>query len=251
MDPQPTVKTLTSLEMDNNTANDLEQPDDDITLPYDLILSHEPYDHFLNITVELWGHHPTAGLIFSDNAENRLILTGMERSSPGHRIPKFRSTLINATPIRVANTNPQFDHEIANIADLEEMVKLQSQAKQKEMIITFGTVTPVALHPQSGNPQIHQDQLNAVQKVLLQIKRDRSTPTIQQLQNVVSIHSDPEEIKTNILLHHQPNHYESLPDLTPVLDADPELSQKFTLKQLKQREDWPEWRKSQFKQLCY
>lgn len=40
-----------------------------------------------------------------------------------------------------------------------------------------------------------------------------------------------------------------MPDLTPIQEADPELSQKFTLRQLKQRQDWPEWRQSQFKQL--
>ncbi len=52
----------------------------------------------------------------------------------------------------------------------------------------------------------------------------------------------------------QPAHLDiqpdQLPDFTAQIAADAEeLSQTFTLKQLKARDDWPEWRQSQFKQL--
>mmetsp|Transcript_14552 Transcript_14552/g.20797 ORF Transcript_14552/g.20797 Transcript_14552/m.20797 type:complete len:1557 (+) Transcript_14552:1335-6005(+) len=226
---------------------------DAVTMPFDIILSNEPFDHYINVTIDTWGDHPTLGLILDDSGPH-ILLKAMERSTPGHRVPRFKSTLIKATPVRVANTDPNLDAYVTCISDLEQLVQAHRQNNIKSMTITFGTITPIPLHIQTGNPQIHQDQLNAVQKVLYQLRREKrdNLPST----NAATIAHAQESNDDDTGVHgpryqqqHQPEFLDNPPDFTPVLDADPELSQKFTLKQLKQRSDWPEWRQSQFKQL--
>ena len=210
---------------------DPQEPDEEpIAIPYDIILSPEPYDHYLNITIDTWGSHPTLGMLL-DHDGHRLILKGMAHSTPGHRVPRHKSTLLNATPIRVANSHPSLDRYLTTAADLEDAIKQHRENNIKTMTITFGLINPVSLHPQTGNPQIHQDQLNAVQKVLFQIKHQRQNESaITPPPTIHSATAQPSEASA-------------------ATANDPELSQTFTLKQLKQRPDWPEWRKSQFKQL--
>jgi dUTP pyrophosphatase len=229
--PRPSDNVIRTLDSTPNkdTVTDTELSDP-IAIPYDIILSEEPYDHYININIDTWGDHPMLGLIL-DHDGHHMILKGMAHSTPGHRIPRHKSTLLNATPMRVVNSDPSLDQNLTTRADLEESIHQHRDSHIKTMTITFGTINPVALHPQTGNPQIHQDQLNAVQKVLLNIKH--------QCQREEEPRHPPTPCST----------VATLPTPSANTDTNPELSQTFTLKQLKQRSDWQEWRASQFKEL--
>ena len=234
-----------------------------VAMPYDISLSHEPFDFFLNISVDLWGQHPTLGLILAEQDAGRVVVKGMERSTPGHRIPKWRSTLTNATLLRVAHESPDLDRHIATIAEFTEAVATHRAQNSKSILLQFATTTPTPLHPATGNPQIHLDQLNAVQKILFQIRQQKQDspephgPVINTAQVRASTapreprdETDTQPTATLTQPIHLNVEPDLIPDFTTQIDAGAEeLSQTFTLKQLKARPDWPEWRQSQFKQL--
>jgi hypothetical protein len=129
--------------------------------------------------------------------------------------------------------------------------------KQQTMMLQFATTVPVPLHPETGNPQIHQDQFNAVQQILFQLrqqKQDSNRPADAVIHTAQDIHDADQNDASTAPPAQQPAHLDiqpdQLPDFTAQIAADAEeLSQTFTLKQLKARDDWPEWRQSQFKQL--
>jgi dUTP pyrophosphatase len=69
----------------------------DIDLPYDIYLSNDPFDHTIPIEIPIKGDHPTLGLTLIDCPHRqRPRLTDMVLSTPGSRIPKWRSILRNA-----------------------------------------------------------------------------------------------------------------------------------------------------------
>jgi hypothetical protein len=82
---------------------------------------------------------------------------------------------------------------------------------------TFCNSYIYGIHPQEDIPQLYFDQLSIIAKHLRNAKK-HNTPTIRTTQNSNSF---PEE----------------------------DTAQSFTLKQLKQRPDWPEWQKSRYKML--
>jgi dUTP pyrophosphatase len=228
-----------------------------IAQPYDIILLHEPYDYFLNIEVTVSGNHPPLGLILHAEDNGRVILQGMEKSTPGHKIPRWKSTLHKATLLRVAHTSPELDCQVHSIDGFMKSVATHRDKKQQTMMLQFATTVPVPLHPETGNPQIHQDQFNAVQQILFQLrqqKQDSNRPADAVIHTAQDIHDADQNDASTAPPAQQPAHLDiqpdQLPDFTAQIAADAEeLSQTFTLKQLKARDDWPEWRQSQFKQL--
>jgi dUTP pyrophosphatase len=66
-------------------------------LPYNIYMSQDPFDNILEITIPIKGDHPTLGMILQHCPhQQQLQLYDMLPSTPGSRIPKWRSTLRNS-----------------------------------------------------------------------------------------------------------------------------------------------------------
>ena len=72
--------------------------------PYDVWMSHDPFENHLTVQIPVCGNHPTLGMNFQEcEIRGRLRLQGMEKSTPGACIAKWRSTLRNSILISVNN----------------------------------------------------------------------------------------------------------------------------------------------------
>lgn len=119
-----------------------------------IYLSDYPYGPTISIDIDVRGTHPTLGLSLDDrNMEGRLILTHMERSTPGHRIKRWRSTLRNSNLLRT-------DKEPVSIIQEVKDIIAQAKAEQKSTFsLTFATEERVSIHPDEGIPQIYSKMI--------------------------------------------------------------------------------------------
>jgi dUTP pyrophosphatase len=76
------------------TTNTIQEHHD---MPYDIYLSQDPFDQILPIEIMVKGDHETLGMQFQECSQrNRLRLIDMALSTPGSRIPRWRSLLRNS-----------------------------------------------------------------------------------------------------------------------------------------------------------
>jgi len=126
----------------------------DITQIY---VSSHPYCKAFEEELNLRRFHcynkPTAGMIF--NTENsRLILAEMEKSSPGHQIPRWRSRLRGAWLRQVGDTIVQTRE------DVKRALATLCAQNAPSCILVFSH--PAIRHglTNTGIPQVNIDQLN-------------------------------------------------------------------------------------------
>lgn len=198
--------------------------------PQHLYLSLDPFDKTLSIQIQVKGDHPTLGMQLSQcQARNRLQLTNMALSTPGSRIPKWRSLLRHAYLITFHN------QPIHNIVDLESAVQTARKTGLITATCTFAVDKSYGIHPHQGIPQLHFDQLNTIAKHLQSISTKYAhDSTVRAIQHPSAA----------------PSHTPPTGDPTPVMEHNTqEQPQSFTLSQLKKRPDWPEWKQAQYKML--
>ena len=182
----------------------------------EIILSSDPYDDTITVTCGTSGSDPYAGLDLQDDTrENTVQLLHCKKSNPAAKIPKWRSTLRNATLVAVDDIRVQKKHEV------KELIQ-QARDFDKSIQLTFATVEKTPIHPQKGIPQMYSDQLNIIaetqrfirhgETVVAQHSDTAQTPMIQQLQE-----------------HKQPA--------------------KLTRKYLQQQDTWEQWREAEALQL--
>jgi dUTP pyrophosphatase len=190
-----------------------------LELPFDIYLSLDPFDLIQQIIIPVKGDHPTLGLNLTQcSARNRLRLIDMHPGTPGSRLPKWRSVLRNAYLISVQ------DSQITTLEDVKQAIQHARSLGTLKINCKFAVVKSYGIHLHEGIPQLYFDQLNTIAQHLQAIR-----PTVRQLQPQ-SPTITPSEEPTSI----------TAPSGEPT-------SQAFTLKQLKQRKDWPEWKQSRFK----
>ena len=155
-----------SLEQDPNKQAE-------ITPPYQLIFSTDPYDNILKHTIDTWGTHATVGLsLHTCPIRHRPQLKHIYPGTPAARLPKWRSTLRNAYVTKVNDISVTTTEQIITAIS-------NARANHQPVHITFATMNHLDIHPQLGVPQIHFDQLNTIAKHLQQI---RNAPTIRLCQ---------------------------------------------------------------------
>jgi len=171
------------------------------------------------MSIAIRGDHPTLGMNLTQcSARNRLRLIDMHPGTPGSRLPKWRSILRNTYLISVQ------DLPITTLENLHQAIQHARSLGTLKINCKFAVDRSYGIHPQEGIPQLYFDQLNTIAKHLQDIR-----PTVRQLQPHTPT-TEPSKIPT--------------PTAAPPEEPS---SQAFTLKQLKQRADWPEWKQSRFK----
>ena len=182
----------------------------------DIYLSYDPFGPTTTATIRVSGVHPTLGLEldFTDTS-HRLILRNCAKSTPAHKIKRWRSTLRNGSLIRIDNK------PTPTINDVEAIIEQARLEQKSHLTLTFATDEKVPVHVESGVPQLHFDQLNALAAYLQEIKLDETF-----------LDNDLETPLLNLLK----------------VKKSKGMAQ-FTRKQLKQRDDWKDWEKSEHKQL--
>ena len=102
----------------------------------------------------------------------------------------------------------------------------------RDIKVTFSTLQPQALHPQHGVPQLYHDQLGIVAQHIFDIQHEQ--PQVRTCHKLILEDSDSHNLR------HIKQH---------VIHKIKKKFNTFTLKELKQRDDWLEWNDSIFKQL--
>ena len=180
----------------------------EIDMPFQVTLSSDPIDNTFNIPIQLSGKHATLGLYVKMNQKmNRVQLSHCIPGTPAAKIPKWRSMLRNSY---VTKYN---DIPIVSISHLESVIAASRIAKQTTSTIMFSTISPHAMHPIEGVPQLQHDQLNIIARHLQSIKQDT---TLQRDTN------DSDEIR---------------------------IIRKLTRRKLKEEDDWDEWHAAEHIQL--
>ena len=180
-----------------------------ISMPFHIMLSTDPFENNICIPLNLKGSHPTLGLHIEHNADfNRLQLLNCIPGTTAAKIPRWRSTLKNGFITKYNNTN------ISSLHHLKELINKSRTNGETSITLTFSTIERQAMHPIYGVPQLHHDQLNIIAQHLQEIKEDIN------LQRAIKDNDNP----------------------IPTIN-------KLTRKILKNADDWPEWKASEHKQL--
>mmetsp|Transcript_10383 Transcript_10383/g.14952 ORF Transcript_10383/g.14952 Transcript_10383/m.14952 type:complete len:1434 (-) Transcript_10383:2326-6627(-) len=206
-----------------------------IEKPFDLYFSHDPFDNNLEIDIPIKGDHPTLGVLSQYCPyRQRLQIKDMALSSPGSRLPKWRSTLRNAYILKIQ------EFPIFNAEDMEHAVRQLRLRKIIKAKLVIATDRSYGVHPIEGIMQIYFDQMNVIAKHLEEVAEDRRAEAISNDATIRMVH-EPVTVE-----HISPLPPEEPPPPAPNI---PDVAQAFTKKQIMQRDDWTEWEDGQFKQL--
>ena len=208
--PKPYPPTITPENSDNeDDVAKVCSMHTDISLPYHLTFSNDPFDNTITIPIAIKGTNPCLGLHLRENNEfGRLQLLDCTPSTPAARIPRWRSTLRNGFVTKYNDT------VVSSVDQLKTLITISRDKGDKMAYITFSTIERQAMHPIYGVPQLQHDQLNIIAQHLQDIKEQTN------MQRFIN-----ENDNVNLTIN------------------------KLTRKMLKNADDWPEWKASEFKQL--
>jgi len=78
---------------------------DDVIKPYNIWLNADPFEKHLTVTIPATGKHPTMGLLLKhDEKQHRVQLIDMEKSTPGAKLHRWRSTIRKGTLLQIDDT---------------------------------------------------------------------------------------------------------------------------------------------------
>ena len=195
--------------------------------PYSIWLSSDPFDNRITTTVDVRGDHPTLGLI-TQMCPNRnaVQLIDVAKSTPSARIHNWRSTLRFAYILEING------RKIDKPEDIIQEIEKGRSAKLFKLQVTFGTERKYGINPMDGNLQLHFDQMNSFAKHIYESDKEYRA----KLKEIQGSSSDP-IVRTAVV------------EEPETKATNPDLGKSFTRKQLLTRDDWQEWRESQWKQL--
>ena len=226
--PESTEKPTTSFEnpQQSTTSSPVPIPytNDEINKPTvrsytdrlgDLWLSHDPFGPTLTMEVTTKGTHPTVGLQLDDNNINgRLYLRHCEKRTPAARMKKWRTNLRNSNLLRIN------DIPVSTLEQVKQIVADARANKTPNLLLTFATEERVPIHPEHGTPQLYFGQLNTIAAYLQEPKHDEEFIDIETGTPII-----------NLIAKKRKN------------------NAQFTRPELKRRDDWDDWKKSEYKQL--
>jgi dUTP pyrophosphatase len=137
--------------------------------PFDLHLSHDPYDNHTSrkVTIRPTDTDDYYGLnIVTCDIRNIPKLVDCKAGTSSIRIPRWRSELRDAYIIHINGTI------IHNMTDIQSCFAKIRNTKQNEFSIGFSTISKQAMHPQLGVPQLYHDQMNIIGEHLWDIAHD-------------------------------------------------------------------------------
>lgn len=195
-----------------------------------LYLSNDPFGPTITVPIMVRGDHATLGLqLDTRNEKGRLILSHCEKSTPSHRIKKWRSTLKGGNLIKIEG------QDVTTIEDVRKHIENARNVKKEEIQLTFATEERVPIHTVHGVPQIFLDQLNNIGNILHEMKYEEEFIDI-----------DEDEMEPYV----RPKMESSNPVINKIATKKKKKTgSQFTRKQLQKREDWEVWNQSEKTQL--
>ena len=166
-------------------------------------------ENITTITIEGHNKHPTMGIITKQTAEG-VQITDCTPGTPSSRIPKWRHLLKYNYIRRVDGVT------VKSVSDFETLMK-----GRNHHTLTVTTKEPVEIHPLSGIPQLHYDQLGLISKIHHEISKDE----VEYIPIETASAMDPKIINK----------------------AEPD--EKLTRRILQKQQDWEEWKASEKIQL--
>jgi len=236
------IATTPSVEQTSDTSN---APP--VERPFSLYFSTDPFDDTMEIDVAIKGDHTTLGILTEYcDCRQRLRIKDMALSTPGSRLKKWRSVLRNTYILKFN------DFAIQSQDDFEHAIRQTRLRKMMKAKLVVATDKTYGVHPMEGVLQLHFDQMNVIAKHLQDIDRDRELQRLQTLPtpttNTIRTLATDTTQHSNDIASERPAP-EPPPSIAPIPPADSELAQSFTKRQLLKRDDWPDWERSQYKQL--
>ena len=185
---------------------------DNIDLP-DIDLTEIPPTFTMDIKISPTGKHETLGLITTTTKEG-VIITNCEKSTPSAKIPQWRQHIKGGTLLSINN------RPIGTKLDVIEAIRL-ARTNRSAVKCTIATKQPCNIHPETGIPQLHFDQIGILSNILQEVIHDE--------QHIQSIDEAP-----------------PLDNAVQVNKAD---AASLTRTKLMKQQDWQEWQQSEFLQL--
>ena len=163
------------------------------------------------VAVSTKTNHKTLGLILKNSSEGIQILDCM-KGTPSAKINQWRTTIKHGHLRKVG------DRVVTSTQDVEQAIS--SQKANDNITLHVSTREPIEVHPQTGIPQIHFDQLGIISHIHHEIKHDEK------------LYFDVDEAPPldNAVIRNAS---------TPTL----------TRNRLKQQDDWVEWQEAEKDQL--
>ncbi len=209
-------------------------------MPYDITLSTCPYDNYTSRTVGSWGQDELLGLdVVIDEATGLPQLRDIRKSTPAARIKKWKSQLRNSYITSVNGT------EVTTIDEIRDAIKPSFvDPDNPEVTIVFATSDKFAINPQMGLPQLYHDQMNIIGKHLWDIQNDAAWS--ERVNNAIPF---LESVNRDTVVLTKEDRKSLINAGFPVRIHSVKTQRKLTRKILKQRQDWPDWQESEWKQL--
>jgi deoxyuridine 5'-triphosphate nucleotidohydrolase len=214
-------------------------------VPYHMHLSTNPYDNHTSrdIFIKSTDKDPTLGMVIEMCPKRNLPrLIECKKGSSSIRIQRWKRELRNGY---ITTVNGQ---AIKTIQDIILSIHNARTSKAKSVNIGFSTMNKQAIQPQYGIPQLYHDQMNIIGKHLWDMKHGINTEN-----NEVEIPFIQETILRKITKNAKKIGKNKLWTMITKLPRWRVLkalkSRKLTRRILKERSDWLDWKKSEFKQL--
>ena len=194
---------INSTSIQNNT--DLDLPDIDIT--------PDAPEYTVNIKIPSRGSHNTLGLITTRTSKGMELIDCL-KSTPSAKIPRWKQTLKGSILKSINGTS------INSTESIVASIKLAKKQRQP-VICQFATKEPINIHPDTGIPQLHFDQIGVLSHLLQDIIYDE-TPIIP---------------------------IEEAPPLDNAVQISKMARDNLTRTKLMKRDDWSDWQESEYLQL--
>jgi len=283
----PAIRNLTPAQMPEHQPQDVQPDSTTPELPYNIILSPDPFVDVIPILIKDFGSHATMGMILRQCPYRNLpTLTDILPSQPMSRLKNWRSTVKHGYVTQIE------EHEILTVADVIRAIRMCRDNGLAHIHIEFALEQRApGIHPTEGIPMMYSDQLNVVNQQIKEIMEEHQAsmdlgfthtateaPEAQPCDIPDTQTTEPPGIAVvrSMLASPYPPIVRML--LDPEFDTDSEdtsqrsstppvevkpgtttpafipanddlMPQKFMAKQIRQSPDYAEWRKSQFQQL--
>ena len=182
--------------------------------PLDIDLVFTAPEHTIAFNVSTNTKHKTLGFHLN-TSKNGIQINDCGKSTPSAKIPQWRHTIRNGYVRKLDDTTVNSEKEII------QYIANAKQNGQKHIRITVATNEPIEIHPDTGIPQMHFDQLGHIDSILQQINHD-------------------------ILPHIT---VEEAPPLDNSVQIDKLVKSNLTRAKLKRQPDWDDWIQSERLQL--
>jgi dUTP pyrophosphatase len=129
-------------------------------LPFEIWMSHDPFDAVIPVQIDLKGHHPTLGMVFETcPIHNRLCLKDIVPSTTAAKIKKWWSTIKHHHLVSVGT------QLIRTIEELTSAIKTFMDNNNLSIQLCFSVDKYFGINPTSQVPILHWDQLNAISDI--------------------------------------------------------------------------------------